>query len=77
MKAADFSYAAPDDPLPRRLVIDAVERLTGRETIKRLYLAHQAQDWGQAGFFATSIKALSLDLRYDAARLRQMARACR
>ena len=55
-------------------IFGAVERATGRETIKKLYLEHQAKDWSGAGFFETSIKALSLELRYDADRLARWPR---
>lgn len=65
MNDSDFSYASPDDPAWKRALIGALEIATGRERIKRLYLQHQRADWDNASFFATAIKALSLDLQYD------------
>lgn len=64
-----FTYCEPDDPLWKRLAIGALEKATGRDQIKRLYRAHRESGWGAGGFFETAIAALSLDVRYDAARL--------
>ena len=35
----EFSYASPNDPLPRKLGIRCVELLTGQPYLKRLYCA--------------------------------------
>jgi putative hemolysin len=64
-----FTYCDPADPLWKRLAIGALEKATGRDEIKRLYVAHQQSGWGAGGFFETAIGALSLDVRYDASRL--------
>ncbi len=64
-----FTYADPADPLWKRALIGAIEAATGRDHIKRLYLRRQAEGWGARGFYETALSALSLDLRYDAARL--------
>ena len=64
-----FTYCDPADPLWKRLAIGALEKATGRDQIKRLYVAHQESGWGAGGFFDTAIGALSLDVRADAARL--------
>ena len=69
MQAADFSYVDPGDPWLKRALIGTLEVLTGRNRIRDLYLAHQAGGWGQGSFFAAAVEALSLELRYDAARL--------
>ena len=69
MDESAFTYADPADPLLKRLAIAALEVATGRNRIKRLYLQHQATGWAGASFFDVAIKALSLDLRYDADRL--------
>jgi putative hemolysin len=66
MDESAFTYCDPADPFWRRLAIGGVERLTGRETIKRLYLAHRRAGWGAQGdFFAAALAALSIDLRFD------------
>ena len=69
MDDSDFTYAAPSDPLLKRLAINALEFATGRDRLRRLYFQHQASGWEGASFFDVAIKALSLDLRYDAERL--------
>jgi putative hemolysin len=69
MDESDFTYAAPSDPLLKRLAINALEVATGRNRLRRLYFQHQASGWENASFFDVAIKALSLDLRYDAERL--------
>ncbi len=74
MLESAFTYADPADPLLKRLAIGAVEKATGRDTLKRLYEQYQAKGWDGAGFFVTAIRALSLDLRYDAQRLAALPR---
>ena len=69
-----FSYAAPGDPLLKRLAIGFVERATGRERLKRLYFRQQENGWAGRSFFATAIEALSLDLRYDEHKLAALPR---
>jgi putative hemolysin len=67
MDESAFTSCDPADPLWRRLIVDAVERLTGRETIKRLYLERQRAGWGAEGdFFTHALEALNVDLRFDA-----------
>lgn len=69
MDDRSFTYCDPADPLWKRLAIGALEKATGRDQIKRLYRAHQESGWGAGGFFETAIRALSLDVRYDDAKL--------
>ena len=69
MDESAFTYADPADPLLKRLAINALEVATGRNRLRSLYFQHQASGWEGASFFDVAIKALSLDLRYDAERL--------
>ena len=69
MDESAFTYAARSDPLIKRLAITALEVATGRNRLRRLYFQHQASGWEGASFFDVAIKALSLDLRYDADKL--------
>ncbi len=69
MESADFTYASRSDPAWKRALIGAVETASGRNHIRELYLAHQQGGWNQKSFFATAVKALSLDLRYQSDRL--------
>jgi putative hemolysin len=39
-----LSYAAPDDPLPKSLLIRGIERLTGRRRLERRYAATRTVD---------------------------------
>jgi len=69
MDESAFTYADPADPLLKRLAITALEVATGRNRLRRLYFQHQSSGWEGASFFDVAIKALSIDLRYDAERL--------
>ena len=69
MDESAFTYADPADPLLKRLALNALEGATGRNRLRSLYFQHQASGWEGASFFDVAIKALSLDLRYDAERL--------
>ena len=69
MDESAFTYADPADPLLKRLAINALEVATGRNRLRSLYFQHQASGWEGASFFDVAIKALSLDLRYDADKL--------
>ncbi len=69
MDKSAFSYADVSDPFWKRAAIGVVETATGRNRLRRLYFDRQRAGWDGRGFFATSIAALSLDLRYDAAKL--------
>ena len=68
MDKSVFTYARASDPLWKRVAINCLEVATGRNTIRRLYFEQQARGW-QGSFFATAIRALSLDVRFDAQRL--------
>ncbi len=69
MEDRDFSYVDDSDPPLKRWATRCIEVATGRNHLKRLYFQYQNTQWDGAGFFWTAIKALSLDLRYDAAQL--------
>ena len=59
-----FSYAAPGDPLLKRLVIRLIERTTGQPRLKRLYLDYKAQS-APADFWREAIALLKLKLVFD------------
>jgi putative hemolysin len=59
-----FSYAAPGDPLLKRLLIQLVERMTGQPRLKRLYLDYKAQS-APADFWREAIARLKLKLVFD------------
>ncbi len=69
MDNSAFTYAAPTDPLLKRIAIGALEVATGRNQLRRLYFEQQARALAGESFFDLAIKALSVDLRYDAQQL--------
>jgi len=68
-----FSYAAPSDPLLKRLVIQLIERMTGQPRLKRIYLDYKAQT-GPADFWREAILRLKLKLVFDAGPLESWPR---
>lgn len=57
-----FSYAAPDDPAFKRLVIRAVERMTGQPRLKRMYLDFQDRPAPGETFWEGAVRRLQLRL---------------
>jgi putative hemolysin len=68
-----FSYAAPGDPLLKRLLIQLIERMTGRPRLKRLYLDYKAQS-APADFWREAIARLKLKLVFDSRPLESWSR---
>ena len=56
----NFSYAAPDDPWLKRVLIHAIERMTGQPRLKRLYDDNRAHPVPGESFFAATIRRLDL-----------------
>ena len=67
--APTVSYANPDDPALRRLLIRAIELGTGQPKLKRMYLNYRQQGGDAANFWAEAVRRLGLRLRYDPERL--------
>src|SRR5258705_8975647 len=55
-----FSYAAPDDPRLKRLVIRAIETMTGQPYLKSLYDAHRLNPVPGESFWAAALRSLEL-----------------
>ena len=64
-----FSYATREDPPVKRGLIRLVERATGQPHLKRLYVDNQRNPRPDESFWAAAVRALRLDVRYDAAAL--------
>ncbi|HXJ00370.1 MAG TPA: lysophospholipid acyltransferase family protein [Micropepsaceae bacterium] len=56
----NFSYATPDDPRLKRLLIRVIERMTGQPYLKRLYDEHRTHPSPGENFWAASIRRLEL-----------------
>jgi len=67
LPAEAFSYAAPDDPLVKRLVIHAIERATGQPYLRWLYEQYVPRQ-GET-FWDAAIRLLELTVSYDAEKL--------
>ena len=57
-----FSYATDEDPRLKRLLIRAVERMTGQPHLKRLYDAHRTNRRPGESFWAAAVRSLELKL---------------
>jgi len=60
-----FSYAAPDDPRLKRLLIRAIERMTGQPYLKSLYDEHRLNPVPGESFWAAALRSLELKLSYN------------
>lgn len=65
----EFSYAEPDDPYLKKLVIRVIERLSGQPVLKRMYLHHQEHPVAGESFWDAVVRYLRLHLVYDRERL--------
>lgn|SRR5690348_16935482 len=68
----NFSYAAPDDPRLKRLVIRLIERMTGQPYLKWLYDDHRYNPIPGETFWEAAIRRLELKVVYDDARLKSL-----
>ncbi len=58
----EFSYASPEDPRFKRLVIQLVERISGQPDLKRMYLEHQNHPVPGESFWQAAIRKLNLNI---------------
>ncbi|HAH08627.1 MAG TPA: glycerol acyltransferase [Alphaproteobacteria bacterium] len=63
-----FSYASPEDPLFRRLIIRMIEVMTGQPKLKRMYLENQAHPVPGESFWDAAVRhlRLTIDLNQEA-----------
>src|SRR5579872_4340170 len=71
----NFSYATPEDPKLKRLLIRAVERMTGQPYLKRLYEDHQAHSVPGESFWSAALDRLEVTLDYNEAALANVPRS--
>ena len=61
----EFSYASPDDPRFKRLVIQLIERISGQPDLKRMYLEHQNHPVPGESFWEAAIRKLGLQININ------------
>ena len=74
MEEPNFSYADPGDKAVKRHLIHLIERATGQRELRRLYLDNRKHPRPGESFFAAAVRRLSLDVRYDPAKLARIPR---
>ncbi|MBX3013112.1 MAG: lysophospholipid acyltransferase family protein [Caldilineaceae bacterium] len=67
-----LTYASPDDPLAKQLLIRSVERLSGRRRLERIYDTVLAQEAEQSRLWGAALRALRIHVDYDAKQLAQV-----
>jgi putative hemolysin len=60
-----FSYAAPDDPRLKRIVIRAIERMSGQPYLKHLYETNKKSPIPGENFWDAAIRLLELNIDYN------------
>jgi putative hemolysin len=61
----EFSYASPDDPRFKRLVIQMIERISGQPELKRMYLEHQNHPVPGETFWQAAVRKLQLNIQMN------------
>ncbi|MCE9522729.1 MAG: lysophospholipid acyltransferase family protein [Alphaproteobacteria bacterium] len=61
----EFSYASPEDPRFKRLVIQLIERISGQPDLKRMYLEHQNNPKPGESFWDAAISKLGLKIAFN------------
>lgn len=63
--APKLTYASPEDPLPKQLLIRSVERLTGRRRLERIYGAVLDNQADQRQLWGAAVRELGVQVDYD------------
>jgi putative hemolysin len=71
-EADNFSYATEEDPRLKRLLIRAVERMTGQPYLKQLYDEHRSRPVAGEDFWAAAIRSLELKIDCNEEALRML-----
>jgi putative hemolysin len=67
-----FSYASPNDPAFKRLIIRVIERLSGQPELKRMYQEHQDRPRPGESFWNAAIRKLQLNIVLNEDQLHQI-----
>ncbi len=65
----EISYCNAEDPLPKRLLVRAIERATGQPKLQRLYDAYKSSGGPDDDFWGAAVHWLDLSVNFDAQRL--------
>ncbi len=74
MNETPFSYVDADTPLARRLLIRALERLTGARAVEKLYLQNRRDMRTGEDWWSASLRTLDVRLHFDASALESAPR---
>ena len=61
----EFSYASPEDPRFKRLVIQVIERMSGQPELKRMYLDTPEPPVPGESFWNAAVRKLQLNVVYN------------
>ncbi len=61
----EVSYASPDDPPIKRLIIRAIERVSGQPELKRMYLERKNQPVPGESFWDAAVRKLRLNINFN------------
>lgn len=64
-----LTYANEDDPLSKRLIINAIERASGRQKLEKLYDEVRAMNIAPIEVWETILQKLNIHIQYDKAQL--------
>ena len=67
-----FSYADPDDPYLKRLIIRTIESLSGQPELYKLYNEYQRSPELYKNFWEGSVKKLNLNVNFSEEALKQI-----
>ena len=73
-KEAKISYASPDDPLVKSILIQAIERLSGQRRLEKLYNGLLGEHEGKPSFWGAALESLQVDVDYDEGQLAKVPR---
>src|SRR5260221_6220535 len=74
-KVDTFSYASEEDTAFKRLVIQAIEHMSGQPELKRLYLEHQNDPRPGESFWNAAVRKLQLQVEFNREALSEIPRA--
>src|SRR4051794_6936117 len=74
MDETPFSYADASTPFARRILIRALEKVTGARAVEKLYLQNRRDMRDGEDWWSASLRTLRVSLRFDAVALQRIPR---